>query len=95
MPSGAQHRYCFWQQVNVTPLCGLVNPYQSCRYKYFAALRLGSPRLLAKSETKPHQMEILLFVLEFLTAGDTKEEIPLQYPDLEMEDIDACLRYKI
>lgn len=32
-------------------------------------------------------------VLEFLTAGDTKEEILLQYPDLELEDIDACLQY--
>lgn len=32
-------------------------------------------------------------ILEFLSAGDTKEDILYQYPDLEPEDIDACLKY--
>ncbi len=32
-------------------------------------------------------------VLEYLTAGDSKEEILFQYPDLEPDDIDACLQY--
>lgn len=32
-------------------------------------------------------------ILEFLTAGDTKEDILNQYPDLEPADIDACLKY--
>lgn len=32
-------------------------------------------------------------ILEYLSAGDSKEEILLQYPDLESEDIDACLKY--
>lgn len=32
-----------------------------------------------------------LFSLEFLGAGESKEEILHQYPSLEMEDIDACL----
>ena len=32
-------------------------------------------------------------ILEFLSAGDTKEEILKQYPTLESEDIDACLRF--
>jgi len=30
-------------------------------------------------------------VLEFLAAGDGEEEILLQYPSLESEDIKACL----
>lgn len=32
-------------------------------------------------------------ILEFLAAGETREEILLQYPALEPEDIDACLVY--
>ena len=32
-------------------------------------------------------------ILEFLGAGDTKEEILKQFPTLESEDIDACLRF--
>ncbi len=32
-------------------------------------------------------------ILEYLSAGDTKEDILYQYPDLESEDIDACLKY--
>jgi uncharacterized protein (DUF433 family) len=32
-------------------------------------------------------------IMEFLTAGDTKEEILIQYPDLNSEDIDACMRF--
>ena len=32
-------------------------------------------------------------VLEFLSAGDSKDEILKQYPTLVHEDIDACLRF--
>jgi len=32
-------------------------------------------------------------ILEFLSAGDSKEEILRQYPSLVAEDIDACLRF--
>ncbi len=32
-------------------------------------------------------------VLEFLSAGDSKEEILEAYPSLEPEDIDACLKF--
>lgn len=32
-------------------------------------------------------------ILEFLSAGDSKEDILYQYPTLEKEDIDACLRF--
>jgi uncharacterized protein (DUF433 family) len=32
-------------------------------------------------------------VLEFLSAGETREEILRQYPSLEPEDIDACLAF--
>ena len=32
-------------------------------------------------------------ILEFLGAGETKEEILNQYPSLEKEDIDACLKF--
>lgn len=32
-------------------------------------------------------------VLEFLAAGETKEEILKQYPSLVSEDIDACLKF--
>ncbi len=32
-------------------------------------------------------------ILEFLAAGETKEEILKQYPSLVTEDIDACLKF--
>jgi uncharacterized protein (DUF433 family) len=32
-------------------------------------------------------------VLEFLAAGESREEILRQYPSLEPEDIDACLSF--
>ena len=32
-------------------------------------------------------------ILEFLSAGESKEEILRQYPTLETEDIDACLNF--
>ena len=32
-------------------------------------------------------------VLEFLSAGEAREEILRQYPSLEPEDIDACLEF--
>ena len=34
-------------------------------------------------------------VLEFLFAGTPREELLHQYPMLEAEDIDACLRFAI
>lgn len=32
-------------------------------------------------------------ILEFLSAGETREEILRQYPSLVAEDIDACLKF--
>jgi uncharacterized protein (DUF433 family) len=32
-------------------------------------------------------------ILEFLSAGESREEILRQYPSLESEDIDACLAF--
>ncbi|HBL29404.1 MAG TPA: hypothetical protein DD490_21440 [Acidobacteria bacterium] len=32
-------------------------------------------------------------ILEFLSAGESREEILRQYPSLETEDIDACLAF--
>ena len=32
-------------------------------------------------------------ILEFLSAGDTIEDILIQYPGLEKEDISACLLF--
>ena len=32
-------------------------------------------------------------VLDFLAAGMSREEILSDYPELESEDIDACIRY--
>jgi len=32
-------------------------------------------------------------ILEFLSAGDTAEDILYQYPSLEAQDIEACLRF--
>ncbi len=32
-------------------------------------------------------------ILEFLSAGETPDEILKQYPSLEMEDISACLEF--
>ena len=34
-------------------------------------------------------------VLEFLLAGEEKEEILRQYPSLEPADIDACLAFAV
>lgn len=32
-------------------------------------------------------------ILEFLSAGDSTEDVLHQYPSLEQEDIQACLRF--
>jgi uncharacterized protein (DUF433 family) len=32
-------------------------------------------------------------ILGFLSSGDSREEILYQYPSLENEDIDACLKF--
>jgi uncharacterized protein (DUF433 family) len=32
-------------------------------------------------------------ILEFLSAGDSAEEILEQYPSLELDDIKACLQF--
>jgi uncharacterized protein (DUF433 family) len=32
-------------------------------------------------------------ILEFLSAGEEKQEILKQYPSLEPEDIDACIKF--
>ncbi|MGL5111883.1 MAG: DUF433 domain-containing protein [Flavobacterium sp.] len=32
-------------------------------------------------------------ILGFLSSGESREEILLQYPSLENEDIDACLKF--
>jgi len=32
-------------------------------------------------------------ILEFLSAGESKEEILRQYPSIENEDISACLKF--
>lgn len=32
-------------------------------------------------------------ILEFLSVGENIKEILYQYPDLEQEDIDACLKF--
>ncbi|GAA4457824.1 hypothetical protein GCM10023189_29140 [Nibrella saemangeumensis] len=34
-------------------------------------------------------------ILEYLFAGETREEILYQYPDLEPEDLDACLQFAL
>ena len=34
-------------------------------------------------------------ILEFLYAGESREEILHQYPMLETDDIDACLKFAI
>jgi len=34
-------------------------------------------------------------ILEFLTAGNSPEEILFQYPSLEKEDIKACMQFAV
>jgi uncharacterized protein (DUF433 family) len=34
-------------------------------------------------------------ILEFLSAGESHEEILRQYPSLELEDIYACLKFAL
>jgi uncharacterized protein (DUF433 family) len=46
----------------------------------------GKPTIRGKRITVPT-------ILEFLSAGDSKEEILRQYPSLVSEDIDACLKF--
>jgi len=46
----------------------------------------GKPKIRGKRIT-------VKTILEFMSGGDTKEEILKQYPTLVSEDIDACLRF--
>lgn len=48
----------------------------------------GKPTIRAKRIT-------VQTVLEFLSAGETREEILRQYPSLEEEDITACLAFAV
>lgn len=34
-------------------------------------------------------------ILEFLSAGESREEILRQYPSFEAEDVDACLAFAV
>lgn len=34
-------------------------------------------------------------IIEFLTAGDSPEDILYQYPSLEKEDITACMQFAV
>ena len=34
-------------------------------------------------------------ILEFIFAGDSREDVLHQYPDLEPEDIEACLQFAL
>ena len=34
-------------------------------------------------------------ILEYLAGGDTKEDILEEFPDLEEEDIEACLTFAV
>ena len=34
-------------------------------------------------------------ILEFISAGESQEEVLRQYPSLEPEDIKACLRFAV
>ncbi len=34
-------------------------------------------------------------ILEYVFAGDTHEDILHQYPDLEAEDIEACIQFAL
>lgn len=51
------------------------------------------PDLLNGKPTIRGQRVTVQTVLEFLAAGESREEILRQYPMLEPEDIDACLRF--
>jgi uncharacterized protein (DUF433 family) len=51
-----------------------------------AALCNGKPTIRGKRIT-------VQTVLEFLSAGESRDEILRQYPSLEAEDVDACLAF--
>lgn len=51
-----------------------------------SALCNGKPTIRGKRIT-------VQTILEFLSAGDSKEEILKQFPSLVSEDIDACLKF--
>jgi len=36
-----------------------------------------------------------LTIVEFLSAGDSKEDILLQYPSLKILDINACIKFAV
>jgi uncharacterized protein (DUF433 family) len=50
-------------------------------------------RYAAENQLSEEKRISVQTILEFLSAGDTKEDILKQYPTLESEDIDACLRF--
>lgn len=51
------------------------------------------PAICNGKPTIRHQRMTVGSVLEFLSLGDSKEEILHQYPFLEPADIDACLLF--
>ena len=65
-----------------------MNHYISERITFNPDLCNGKPTI------RGHRITVHT-VLEFLYAGDSKEEILEHYPFLEMEDIDACLQFAL
>lgn len=60
--------------------------YHSSRITIDPNLCNGKPTLRGKRIT-------VQTIVEFLSAGETKEEILRQYPSLEEEDIHTCLLF--
>ena len=60
--------------------------YIADRITLDSALCNGKPTIRGKRIT-------VQTILEFLSVGETVEEILKQYPSLEKEDIQACLKF--
>jgi uncharacterized protein (DUF433 family) len=60
--------------------------FQADRISIDPAVCNGRPTIRGKRIT-------VQTILEFLSAGESREEILRQYPSLEPEDIDACLAF--
>ena len=61
--------------------------------KYFDGRITIKPDLCNGKPTIRGKRITVQTILEFISAGESKEEILRQYPSLEPEDIDACLKF--
>ncbi len=73
--------------------CGIQELNLNQTMKYLTERITSDPDLCGGRPTIRGMRITVQTVLEYLAAGDSKEEIVAGYPWLESEDIDACLDF--